>query len=96
MWYPRSSAERTLDRCDQPQDSGPCLAYMPRWFYNADIGTCEQFIYGGCHGNDNRFISYEHCIEACRMTTESPTTTTEVLPTLDYRDQGEYTLYCAK
>ncbi len=32
-----------------------------RFFFNAKTGNCEQFQYGGCGGNDNRFGSIEEC-----------------------------------
>ena len=52
-------------RCTQTKDPGPCLTHMVRWFYNEENGRCEQFIYGGCGGNRNRFIKMEECQAAC-------------------------------
>ncbi|EDW28965.1 GL19460 [Drosophila persimilis] len=40
-----------------------CLAYIPSWSYNGR--TCEEFIYGGCGGNDNRFNSQAECEAKC-------------------------------
>lgn len=51
--------------CALPADPGICLAYIPRWFYNASIGECEQFIWGGCGGNANNFTTFEACMDAC-------------------------------
>jgi len=34
---------------------GPCRGYFPRWYYDADMSICMQFIYGGCRGNSNNF-----------------------------------------
>ncbi|KAL1419903.1 hypothetical protein MTO96_004654 [Rhipicephalus appendiculatus] len=28
-------------------------------------GTCRNFIYGGCQGNENRFSSREECLQTC-------------------------------
>lgn len=44
---------------------GRCRASIPRWWYNATDGTCQQFVYGGCDGNDNNYLSKEECLEKC-------------------------------
>ena len=49
--------------CELPADSGPCEAAIPRWFFNG--GECEEFTYGGCEGNGNRFESLEECEATC-------------------------------
>ncbi|XP_033735426.1 papilin-like isoform X3 [Pecten maximus] len=51
--------------CALPKESGPCFAYMRRYFYNSNTGSCEQFIYGGCSGNQNNFENIETCQEKC-------------------------------
>jgi hypothetical protein len=38
---------------------------MPSWFHNAVTKRCEEFIYGGCGGNANRFESRAACERAC-------------------------------
>lgn len=53
------------DRCTFQPDSGLCRAYFPRYFYNTTSDSCERFIYGGCGGNDNRFITAAECTENC-------------------------------
>ena len=53
------------DTCSQPKVVGFCRAAMPRFFYNQDTGRCENFIYGGCGGNDNNFRSYDACARKC-------------------------------
>ena len=47
--------------CELPSDPGACLASMPRYFFNASKGVCEEFTYGGCGGNKNNFQSLEEC-----------------------------------
>jgi hypothetical protein len=37
-------------RCQLEPDSGVCLAYMPRYYYDKTEKRCKQFIYGGCGG----------------------------------------------
>jgi len=38
---------------------------MPSWFFNSTAQACAVFIYGGCHGNSNRFPSYYDCQDTC-------------------------------
>lgn len=51
--------------CAAPSDTGPCRAAFPRWFYNISAHTCAQFIYGGCRGNKNNYLSEKICKEHC-------------------------------
>ncbi|KAH3859208.1 hypothetical protein DPMN_101924 [Dreissena polymorpha] len=44
-----------------PDVTGPCKAAFPRYFYNAQTCKCEDFIYGGCAGNGNRYETIEDC-----------------------------------
>nr|CAD7444687.1 unnamed protein product [Timema bartmani] len=43
--------------CALPPVSGRCLAYMPRYYFDPETKSCARFIYGGCLGNCNKFIS---------------------------------------
>ncbi|XP_017038504.1 male accessory gland serine protease inhibitor-like [Drosophila kikkawai] len=42
-----------------------CLAYMPSWTYDSEQNKCIKFIYGGCGGNLNRFMSQNLCERMC-------------------------------
>ncbi|KRF81788.1 male accessory gland serine protease inhibitor-like [Drosophila novamexicana] len=58
------------DICGQPHSRNGdgvavCLAYMPRWTYDAAANECIKFIYGGCGGNKNQFPDQEKCEAAC-------------------------------
>ncbi|XP_040588698.1 eppin [Mesocricetus auratus] len=59
------------DICSLPKDSGYCLAYFPRWWYNKENSTCELFIYGGCQGNNNNFQTQGTCQNICKKKTSS-------------------------
>ena len=48
---------------------GPCRGYFPRWYYDASMQMCLQFIYGGCRGNSNNFEDYEDCMRLCETHT---------------------------
>ncbi|KAM9683368.1 trophoblast Kunitz domain protein 1-like [Dama dama] len=51
--------------CLEPKVTGGCNALMTRYFYNAQTGLCEQFVYGGCEGNANNFKKLEDCMKTC-------------------------------
>ncbi|KAL1421527.1 hypothetical protein MTO96_023055 [Rhipicephalus appendiculatus] len=52
--------------CTYAADAGPCEAYMRRFFYNTLTKACEQFVYGGCGGNGNNFLTYDACQKKCK------------------------------
>jgi len=45
--------------------SGRCRAAFKRYYFDTKNNACAEFIYGGCHGNGNNFVSSEECMEAC-------------------------------
>lgn len=51
--------------CQLPADMGPCRASDSRFFYNAAVGECQLFRYGGCRGNLNNFQTIEQCQSQC-------------------------------
>ncbi|XP_077521294.1 uncharacterized protein LOC144132630 isoform X2 [Amblyomma americanum] len=62
-----SEPDPTNPVCYQPKDKGPCRAHIPRYFYNHTIRYCEQFVYGGCEGNQNNFETIESCLKTCKV-----------------------------
>ncbi|ELW61658.1 WAP four-disulfide core domain protein 8 [Tupaia chinensis] len=54
------------DVCSLPKEVGPCLAYLPRWWYDKETESCSKFIYGGCQGNNNNFQSEAICMVTCQ------------------------------
>ncbi|XP_044909484.1 eppin isoform X2 [Felis catus] len=51
--------------CDMPKETGPCMAFFHRWWYDKEKGTCSRFIYGGCKGNNNNFQTKDMCQNMC-------------------------------
>ncbi|XP_023953268.2 inducible serine protease inhibitor 2-like [Bicyclus anynana] len=51
--------------CDLPKVVGICYGHKIRWYYDKTLQQCSQFVYGGCLGNENNFISKELCQERC-------------------------------
>jgi hypothetical protein len=52
--------------CRAPLKKGGCHSQNIRWFFNVDADTCVQFIYKGCSGNRNNFLTKEECENTCR------------------------------
>ena len=58
--------------CQLPLDPGWCKAYFPSWGFDVRTQRCEQFIYGGCGGNANRFETQAECERICPAGTPAP------------------------
>ncbi|XP_034017948.1 kunitz-type protease inhibitor 1-like [Thalassophryne amazonica] len=58
-------------RCTEPPLTGPCRASHSRWYYDPLNTRCHRFTYGGCHGNDNKFLDEEACSTTCHGVTEN-------------------------
>lgn len=61
----RTFTVKLSDVCAMKRDPGPCPGSALRWYYDAERGTCSQFVYGGCKGNANRFRSLAACQQRC-------------------------------
>ncbi|XP_049516727.1 papilin-like isoform X4 [Dermacentor silvarum] len=61
-----SCKTRCEDVCSQPQDPGPCYAYLRRFYYDKIQDRCLPFIFGGCLGNGNNFYTSAQCNRHCR------------------------------
>ncbi|KAL5014962.1 hypothetical protein ScPMuIL_009232 [Solemya velum] len=51
--------------CNLQVDTGDCRAIIPMYYYNIQSRRCEQFPYGGCGGNANRFHTRRQCQLRC-------------------------------
>jgi len=51
--------------CQLPKETGPCKGYMEVFHYDSTDNKCKMFVYGGCRGNANRFMSQTDCEKSC-------------------------------
>lgn len=53
------------DACGLPLVKGSCNQEKLYWGYNSQKYVCEQYTYGGCLGNNNKFETREICEQTC-------------------------------
>jgi len=58
-------ASAGVKSCVDEPETGMCRGYFPMFHYDAETGTCKKFIYGGCGGNGNKYLTEEECMEHC-------------------------------
>jgi len=51
--------------CKLVKKAGNCRAHLPRYFYDKNSGQCREFVYTGCRGNNNRFLTQDKCECMC-------------------------------
>mgnify|MGYP001792162495 FL=1 len=56
--------------CSLPEDVGSCedtdsALSTTRWRYNPALQTCVQFVFSGCRGNRNNFVTESECARRC-------------------------------
>lgn len=60
-----NSSETKTDICQLKLDPGSCKKLKPSYYFNNETERCEEFIYGGCNGNENRFETRLECNSRC-------------------------------
>ncbi|CAL1298887.1 unnamed protein product [Larinioides sclopetarius] len=53
--------------CFEPPKKGLCKDSLSRWYYDSNSGQCREFIYGGCEGNGNSYMTFHECMEYCAV-----------------------------
>ena len=74
-----SASKKTINSttsfpCNLPKSVGPCTKSLHRYYYDLVTQTCKPFVFGGCRGNANNFITLQDCNEKCKpsiLTSES-------------------------
>ncbi|CAH1265380.1 TFPI [Branchiostoma lanceolatum] len=85
----RFPVAETGDACLMPPRKGPCKSMVNRFFFDQKLGRCDQFVYGGCKGNRNNFLTMADCHEVC----EDHIHTTCSMPTEKGNCQGSFQRY---
>merc|ERR1712038_386444 len=62
---------KTPEICLQMPDPGPCTENILRWYYLSKEDDCFQFPWGGCAGNNNRFVTLDQCLATCQASSIS-------------------------
>ena len=55
--------------CQQYPDGGPCSGHVTAWYWDSGEERCKTFLYGGCKGNRNNFITRDECRAVCDIGT---------------------------
>ncbi|XP_019133365.2 papilin [Larimichthys crocea] len=67
--------------CSLPRGAGSCSSWTPRYHYDVITSKCVHFWYGGCHGNNNNFMTRADCQRACQVPAPSQPDPAPVAPT---------------
>ncbi|KAK0148877.1 Kunitz-type serine protease inhibitor bitisilin-3 [Merluccius polli] len=57
--------ERTACHFPHLKGSEICRANVVRFYYDSVHDKCKSFMWKGCHGNGNRFLSAQMCNDTC-------------------------------
>lgn len=58
-------AAAARDACAAEIVAGPCRGSYERYAFDAERGTCGRFMFGGCRGNANNFVTEDECRRTC-------------------------------
>uniref|UniRef100_A0A6I8S0G6 Papilin n=1 Tax=Xenopus tropicalis TaxID=8364 RepID=A0A6I8S0G6_XENTR len=53
--------------CLLPSATGSCADWSTRWYFVPEVGKCNRFWYGNCHGNKNNFATEQECMSSCQQ-----------------------------
>lgn len=55
----------SINVCILPEEKGSCSSALDRYRYDSRLRSCVRFVWSGCGGNSNNFISKEKCENRC-------------------------------
>nr|XP_040566886.1 papilin-like isoform X2 [Lepeophtheirus salmonis] len=68
-------------KCNEALDIGECNQNETKYYFNNETNECEEFVYGGCKGSENRFDSLSDCKTLCESKDQNSSA---------YRQWGSY------
>ena len=57
--------------CTVKPEAGPCVASIPKYFFNTSTGKCEEFKWGGCQGTVP-FHTLKECTDCAGYVPDEP------------------------
>lgn len=60
------SPSMARDICQMPKDEGLCAGNNSRWYFDPQVEACLEFLYSGCRGNRNNFLTQDLCESVCK------------------------------
>ncbi|KAI3418749.1 KU [Globodera pallida] len=79
----------TSDVCELPLNLGNCTRKSTRFYYDSSRQQCYKFIYTGCRGNSNRFLTRNQCKRKCHPNFRHITKKTRLFAILQSERQNE-------
>jgi hypothetical protein len=55
-----------VEICQMPKDEGLCTGNNSRWYFDPQVEACLEFLYSGCRGNRNNFLTHDQCESVCK------------------------------
>lgn len=82
--------------CYENLEFGDCNKGVKRFYYNKFTGFCEPFVYEGCNGNNNNFLTLEDCQKKCsKLSCPIPSCAVSCEYGYAYTENGCQTCTCA-
>jgi len=75
------------------EDGRPCEE-EDMFYFNSENGTCEQFVFGGCGGNGNKFPTEKECLDVCKPADSEKTLVASICTEFWGWSGKKFTLHC--
>lgn len=61
----RFDMQTAKEVCMEESVQGPCTGHFNRYYFESSKMMCVPFVYGGCRGNKNNFLTVAECDNVC-------------------------------